>query len=176
MARAGTPEGKASCQTDIPPLGWFNWSEPPPRCLKFSSSTRVIPDIGGTGSACYSTCLGWMWATEMADWGWFNTNSVAFQLFVSSLSIQSMPAQTLPVPHTALPWKRGKNQGERQSLYPCLLPGKPTNRCKVKTVKCGESFCFSLFLCMCGWDSIPPSGHSNKDFRILWQSLQCNKR
>lgn len=99
--------------------------------------------------------------------GWFNTNSVAFQLFVSSPSIQSMPAQTLPVPHTVLPWKRGKNQGKRQSLYPCLLPGKPTNRCKVKTVKRRESFCFSLYLCMCGWDSIPPSGNSNKDFRIL---------
>lgn len=134
----------ASCQTKIPPSGCFYWSAPPPCCLKFPSCTRVIPVSGGTGSACYSTCLGWMWAAEMADWGWFNTNSVAFQLFVSSPSIQSVPAQTLPIPHTVLPCKRGKKQGERQSLYPCLLPGKPTYRHKVKGVKRRESFCFFL--------------------------------
>lgn len=50
---------------------------------------------------------------ELADLGRFNTNSMAFQVFVSSIPIQCVPAETVPVAFTwhcpGIVGKKGKS-------------------------------------------------------------------
>ena len=66
--------------------------------------------------------------------GRFNTNSMVFQLFVSSGPIQCVPTETLPAAFTwHCPGSVGKKR-EKLPLYPRLLPWKPTNGRDVKTV------------------------------------------
>lgn len=66
--------------------------------------------------------------------GRFNTNSMVFQLFVSSVPIQCVPTETLPAAFTwHCPGSVGKKR-EKLPLYPRLLPWKPTNGRDIKTV------------------------------------------
>lgn len=63
---------------------------------------------------------------DLADSGRFNTNSMAFQFFVSSVPIQCVPAEPLPVAFTwHCPGSVGKKR-EKLPLYPRLLPWKQT--------------------------------------------------
>lgn len=74
----------------------------------------------------------------------FNTDSTGFQLFVSSVPFQCVPAES---PLAAFTWHCPGSMGKKREklpFYPRLLPWKPTNGRDIKTVIRRESLWATL--------------------------------
>lgn len=86
-------------------------------------------------------------AAEPAASGLFNTNSVAFQLFVSSSPIQRVPAETVP---SAFTWHRPRSVGKKEKT-PLRFPlvychgNQAAAGGDVQTVTQGKFFLFLFF-------------------------------
>lgn len=125
---------------------WIESMKPAASCKQYSSSLYI------SSTALYQLptqqchCLApSVWGTagfepvDLADLGRFNTNSMAFQLFVSSVPIQCVPAEPLPVAFT---WHCPGSVGKKRVKLPRYsrpLPWKPTTGGDIKAMKRRET-------------------------------------